>query len=264
MNSVASQFGEQPFYYYVTQLFYFSTPVIGILIYLSLIISPLLKKINTVYVVFIVSLIGLSVIGHKEFRFLVAIINLLPFIVVYFIQELRLQKVFFSGIFTNKWFIIVLLVFNTGAITLSTAYNNNLFTDDNKSLSYVISRDYRDKKVHLLYFNHRHPFKDDVELKFKNDTLHLYQRFIMPPRFTDQRLYELDSSTLTKKPGTDVQLLYVRKSEYLKLPNKELVTKYGYQLKYISAPRWLENLLNSNKVLGSQYNDWVMYIFEKN
>lgn len=263
LNNVASQFGKKPFYFYFVELFYFSTPVVGLLIYFSLGVIPILKKLNTIYLVFIISLILLSVIGHKEFRFLIAIINLLPFLVVFAIQELNQQRVVLANIFTKKWFIIFLLIFNTGAILFSTAYNNNLFSDNNKALSYVISRDYLDKKVHLLYFDHTHPFKDDVVLKFKNDTLHLYQRFIMPQVFSDQQLTLLDTNSLEKNPNADVQLLYIRKSKYLGFENRGLIKEYGYELKYVSAPMWLENLFNSNKSLGKQYNDWVMYIFEK-
>lgn len=261
-KNVANDFGTAPFYYYLVELFKLSTPFMGLIIFIILVFTPMVKGVNMIYLVFVSALVTLSAFGHKEFRFLIPIIVFLPFMFFSLIQTLRSKQYFFSGLFQSKWMLVLILVANLVCFAYYTLYNNNWFTDNPKALTYVLARNYKQSNIHLLYANNDHPLKDDVVLAFKQDTLHLYQNFFKPKQFSDQKITQLDSNSFIKKPEADIQLFYIRKGVLLKMENVGLLENMGYKLKYISAPLWLEQILNSNPALGKQYNDWVFYLYE--
>src|SRR5688572_22403493 len=180
LRNVAGSFGKSSALFYFRHLLLFSTPIIGVFIYLMLFALPLLKKINTVYLIFTTTLLILSIVGRIGFRLLIPNLDALPVHTVCSMQDLNIQRVVGANWLQKKGTVILLLVFNTMALILSGMYNNNYITDNPKGLSYAVASDYQDKKIHVLYFESTHPFKDDVILPFQNRTLHLYQQFLMP------------------------------------------------------------------------------------
>ena len=89
IQGVASEFGTSPWYYYLFAVFRFSFFPIGILILLSLLKVTLTSPKNLIIWVVIPFIIFHSVVGHKELRFLFPIANLVPFLIVMAIQEIK-------------------------------------------------------------------------------------------------------------------------------------------------------------------------------
>lgn len=262
IKNVANDFGTEPFYYYLPLLLKFSTPFLGIMLFIILIGTPAIKGVNTLYLTFMSSLVLLSILGHKEFRFLIPVLLIIPYVYFSFVNKLHKEGYFFLKFFSGRIMLALLTIANITCFTYYTMYNNNWFTDNPKALTYVLAEKYRNSSVHMLYVNNDHPFKDDVVLKLKEDTLHLYQRFLMPENFSDSQIQSISNESLARNENMEHQLLYIRKGVLLKMDNYRLIEQLGYQLIYISAPPWLDHLLNQNKLLGNQYNDWVFYLYE--
>ena len=152
----------------------------------------------------------------------------------------------------------MLLAANAAGTIAASAYNNNWFSNNPQSLSYAISGHYRNERIHLLYLDSVHPFRDDVDLNFRHTTLHLYQKFLMPPAFSDERIGSLDASVLAKRPGADVQVLYVKKTA---LGRQNDLQRLGYKLKWRSVPAICDEWFSRGGTFD-EYNDWVYYVFE--
>lgn len=108
IQGVASEFGTSPWYYYLFAVFRFSFFPVGILILLSLFRVTLNHPKNVIIWVVIPFIFLHSVVGHKELRFLFPIANLVPFLIIMAIQEIkwntfltRLLLISFIGINTT-------------------------------------------------------------------------------------------------------------------------------------------------------------------
>jgi hypothetical protein len=259
--NVANDFGVSPFTYYFKKLFVFSTPVYGLVFYAMLAGLIYARKINTVYLVFISTLLILSFIGHKEFRFLISILNFLPFLTISGIQEIHAKKPAFAQWMENKFFLAIAISINVFMLCIGTANNNNWLSLNPRSLGCAIVRDYSDARISLMYVADCHPFMIDVIVKSLNDTLILYQRYFMPGQFTDCRITSLEDSCLTNRPENTTQILYVNKARFLSLAGRHKFDTLSYHLKYISLPRWMDDLLNKNIFLGKHLDKYVFYAF---
>ena len=89
IQGVASEFGTSPWYYYLFAIFRFSFFPIGILMLLSLLKVTLIHPKNLIIWVVVPFILFHSVVGHKELRFLFPIANLVPFLIVLAIQEIK-------------------------------------------------------------------------------------------------------------------------------------------------------------------------------
>lgn len=147
-------------------------------------------------------------------------------------------------------------------LIFGSLHNTNIMSDNTKSLNYHIARDYKSKKLNLFYMDECHPFRDEVKLKFLNDTLELYHNFLMPKEFSDLRIHEIsDTLAVIRQPDIEAQILYIKKSDWLSFDNHDTIFALGYQLKYRSIPNWLDRKLNNNVSWGKKYNNRVIYAF---
>ena len=89
IQGVASEFGTSPWYYYLFAVFRFSFFPIGILILLSLLKVTLTHSKNLIIWVVVPFILFHSVVGHKELRFLFPLANLVPFLIIMAIQEIK-------------------------------------------------------------------------------------------------------------------------------------------------------------------------------
>ena len=80
----------------------------------------------------------------------------------------------------------------------------------------------------------------------------------MPPAFRDERIGSLDASVLAKRPGADVQVLYVKKTS---LGPQNDLQRLGYKLKWRSVPAMCDAWFSRGGTFD-EYNDWVYYVFE--
>ena len=259
--NVANDFGVSPFTFYFKKLLLFSTPVYGIVFYTILAGLIYARRINAVYLVFISTFCILSFIGHKEFRFLVSILNFLPFLTIFGIQEIRAKRPIVVQWIENGFFLTILISINIFMLCITTAFNNNWLSTNPRSLGYAIVRDYSDARISLMYAGEYHPFMTDVIVKSLNDTMILYQRYFMPRRFSDCRITSLEDSCLSKRPENTTQILYINKATFLSLAGRHTFNTLSYRLKYRSLPRWMDDYLNKNIVLGEKLNKYVFYAF---
>jgi len=262
MQKAADNFGIYPFYYYLVTLFLFSTPICGVIFFAVLGGLAFFRKINVIYLTFISSFLILSIIGHKEFRFLISILNFLPFLTILGIQEICRKKPGFIELFSNKVLLAVLISLNVIMLSLATLKNNNLISRDPKALAVAIVQNYSHAKIQLIYAPDCHPFRDVVRLKFLNDTWQTtYQHFLMPKKMSECCIFSLEDSCLQNKLEETTQILYLNKATFISMGGRQDFNKLSYQLKYISIPRWFDDILNRNAFLGAKLNKNVYYAF---
>ena len=98
IQGVASEFGTSPWYYYLFAIFRFSFFPIGILMLLSLLKVTLIHPKNLIIWVVVPFILFHSVVGHKELRFLFPVANLVPFLIVMAIQEIKWSPILTRGL----------------------------------------------------------------------------------------------------------------------------------------------------------------------
>ncbi len=92
LEGKATEFGTSPWYYYFYYVFRFAFFPFGSIIILSFLFFVLKKPRNIIVWAVVPFVFVHMLIGHKELRFLFPLINLVPLMVVYAIQQIRWDK----------------------------------------------------------------------------------------------------------------------------------------------------------------------------
>ena len=89
IDGVASQFGTDPWHYYLGEVIARPNPLVGLSILVAFAFLLLYRPRHVVVWCVLPFLLLHSLIGHKEFRFLFPIVNLVPLILVLGYQQIR-------------------------------------------------------------------------------------------------------------------------------------------------------------------------------
>lgn len=247
---IANGFGTQSVFFYFLQIIKLGTPLFGIVLFLSCIVTFIKKQFNLPFIIFSTNVVLLSMISHKEERFLFVVYLFIPFILIYIYQfnPFKNQKIEKFGF---KLFFLV----NIFIIFLSTMFHSQLLTDNEKSLQKYLIENYKNKSFELYYTGSCHPFMDKVKIDMYKDTQFLYHNFLMPKTYSDY-----DFKTTNKYDTTRINLLYVRKSIYLDLLSQKTFNLKKSKIVKQSIPLFLDQFLDKYSFLGTQFNESVIYL----
>ncbi len=268
-KGVVNAFGVSPWYYYLTLLLTSSTLLFGILTYLGLAGSMLNRKSFFLSISVLGTIGVLSIIGHKEWRFLLQVLAFFPFLIVYGLQEFSyhfppLRKVLFF-----KPFVALLVLLNLALLTYHSLMNSGILSIQGEALMGAVNRNYFNKPARLFYTQiEYHPYMirgydpDAVENPF--DQTKIRKWFYQPPRLSDQVITDLSCPSLYADYGDSVRLLYINKAVFLADNARDNLLNQGYQLKAATLPLFVD------KFIPEQGNPWVdrlnrriIYLFEK-
>ena len=151
LQGKASQFGVQPWYFYLKEIFREGIPPFSILLIGSFLFVFAVKPKSVFTWVLLPFLLVHFMIGHKELRFLFPIANIIPLIVVLSADEFNSDKfIRFKKYFENKYWRWLLNLF----IVINTLYLINVCfrpADYFVSLYQFVYNSYNKQKAVLLY-----------------------------------------------------------------------------------------------------------------
>lgn len=234
IKGVASEFGTSPWYYYLFAIFRFSFFPIGILILLSLLKVTLTHPKNLIIWVVVPFILFHSVVGHKELRFLFPLANLVPFLIIMAIQEIK-----WSPFLTR-----VLLVGFIG-INSTLLFSTSLIPAGNGETKAARRLKSIKKNQPVAYFKDSNPYNPWG--------LNMY--FYEPI----QNYYQLESvEELEKLKITNPQMLICVRNKYL---YEEAVQSASQRLNlkvvHRSSPEWMKFLF---KIYGSKSDEYFTIV----
>lgn len=112
VNGKASQFGTDPFWYYITKGLSRGIPPVSVLILVSTLWFFFKKKMSLLTWSGLCFIIIHSMVSHKEIRFILPMASLFAFYMAFFTEKYH-QKI-------PRWVFIILLVTNFGALAFSS------------------------------------------------------------------------------------------------------------------------------------------------
>lgn len=153
----ASGFGTQPWYFYITETLKQGLPPFSIFLILGFLIL-FIGKYKSVFTWTLLPFILVHfIIGHKEFRFLFPILNVVPIIVVLSIREILLVrdkyisikfKILFRKVYWN-WLIYLFVIVNTVYLIIVCIRPADIYV----ALYKFIYNNYNNEKTVLLYMD---------------------------------------------------------------------------------------------------------------
>ncbi|MBK9328219.1 MAG: hypothetical protein IPM95_02665 [Sphingobacteriales bacterium] len=119
INNVAATFGTEPFYYYFQCFFLFFTPPVGLFIILGMFFYAIKFK-HSVFTYLLIGFVGFhSLIGHKEFRFMVPVFSIMvPMAYIGFLYWFKHRKI--VDVCLKVFIILNLILLPTALIVKST------------------------------------------------------------------------------------------------------------------------------------------------
>ena len=118
IDGIASNFGVSPWYYYLSEIVTRPIPLLGILIFISIVLCCFVGHKNIVVWCIVPFIVIHSFIPHKELRFLFPIVNFIPLIVVMAFQYV-LTKWKFNDIRIILYFLLaIIFVINAGGLAM--------------------------------------------------------------------------------------------------------------------------------------------------
>lgn len=221
----ASQFGREPFYYYIGEGLLQLIPPFSLIIGFS-IISFWLKFKSHVMTWITLSFILLHFfVAHKELRFLFPVLNFLPFMVLYYFQSLETTNNRLLNFIRSKGFIRFAVIVNTAAL-LAFIFKP---ADDTSQLLKTIYDKTEGEQPVLLYEN-RNPYNNAASLHY----------------FRKPGLLTRDINTDTLRLNANAQLYFLSE----KFNEGERLTKGGHRFVrvYSNFPEWFVYL---------NFNGWL-------
>lgn len=248
---VANGFGTHPIYFYFMQILTIGSPLMGILIFTSWLGSIYKKAYSLPLIIFSTNVVILSLISHKEERFLFVVYLYIPFILMYFLQNIHFKSEQF-----RKKIVYAFLFVNFCIILLSTLFHLQVLSDNEKSLQKYMIQNYKNQSFDLYYNGSCHPFMDKVKIDLYKDTQYLYHNFLMPKTYNDYDITKVNQINTSRK-----NILYARKSIYLENINQGLNIGKGKVIKK-SIPNFIDQLIDNNPILSKQFNNSIIYLVE--
>lgn len=150
----ASQFGTQPFYFFLTESFVQLAPPLTIIIYAALFWFWIKKAKHWLTWITLPFILLHFAIAHKETRFLMPVLPFLPFIAVYYYQQHIEKNSNWWKFLRAKWFIKLCIVVNSLGLVLVCVKPADPST---QSLNAIYDK-VQGKQV-LMYYDKNNPYE---------------------------------------------------------------------------------------------------------
>jgi GPI mannosyltransferase 3 len=154
----ASQFGKEPFYFYVEQALLQLIPPFSILIVASVILFWIRFRLHLITWITLPFVLLHFVVAHKELRFLFPVLNFLPFMFISCIQSLSSER---RQRLAKKWLISLAVVVNAIALLIFA-----MKPADNISFSLKKIYDCATGQNPVLLYEHNDPYNKMAALNF--------------------------------------------------------------------------------------------------
>lgn len=229
IEGVAAGFGTSPWYYYLIKLFYSPSYIIGTLMILSIIVVLVKVPRNIILWCFLSFIIGHSLIGHKEERFLYPMVYFFPYFLIksytFLSSYLSCYKLKYV---LNTLLCVVLIGVNTIGVLAMGVKSAGI---GRMEITRYIHTHYQGEKVNLIYCSWANPYNPWHSLPVK---------FYVQDSLTDQRINTLCElhDTLYSKEG--INLLVIRKVD--KGNCLEQIQEAGFTKVIQSIPDWVVGL----------------------
>ncbi len=250
IEDIASEFGTEVWYYYLKEMIIAPYWPFGVVIVISFLVLLIKSARNYLVWSILPFLILHSVIPHKEVRFLLPLVNLVPLIIVLGLQSIRYEIIFQRSRRLAKVFIYLILVMffilniiGLAAFSLKPAGNGKM------EISRYIAEEFNEKPVRLIHCSWSSPYNpfESVPTKF-------YQR----SNVEDIRIVSLCQLNDSLLSNSKVNLLVLRQIELKSQRCQIILQNYKTVELKRSIPVWIENL---NTFYGEMNTDDVLILF---
>lgn len=240
----AAEFGIKPWYDYFISVYHNAIPIIGILISISFLIV-LIKKYNNILLwVILPFLLGHSLIGHKELRFLFPLVNLIPLIIVIGIEQLSIETWNRFSKITMYALLIIIFIINTAALILA---NSMTAGSGAVKITHEIHKLHAEK-INVFYTNGWNPYA----------SWRLKSNFYKEPNAT---IIQIDSFTTTSfllKQKNVKNVLVVHREDLLNPEVTRLINTLDLKETCKSVPDYMLPLLENNFTYNTDHI-YVLY-----
>lgn len=233
MHDVASNYGTAPWYYYLMVVLKYLIYPVGVLLTLLLMYFLLRKPLDKFVWILFPFLVVHSAIPHKEVRFLVPLINLLPIMTILSLQVITARGGLKVPISLQRIVVVLAAAFNMAgliSIMFTPAGSGRL------AIITYINEHYSGRKLHFIHSKYSDPFTPWDGLT---------ANFYLKNAYTSQEVSSLcgiDSSMVL--PGA-TNLVIVKRSE---LYNADCLGYLAKELKFLhmkeSRSLWSQYLLH--------------------
>jgi phosphatidylinositol glycan class B len=237
IENKAAQFGEQPWWFYFSEILKFGTYPIGLIVLISALIFAVTYPKHILNWIIIPFFLIHIFIGHKELRFLFPIANAIPIVLIISTPKIfDLIKKLKQNI--NHRFLLRWIVYPLWILNLSVALFASLKPVDSYVPLYShLYEEYQDDNILLLYSG-----------------VNPYGRYKEPMKFyTPKGLKTLQSekpamieSVLKSEEYKDYKILYITNSFFLEEEYEKLNVEFDRS--YLSLPEWVVNI---------NFNNWL-------
>lgn len=220
----ASQFGEQPIYFYLEQYFLQLIPPFSLAIVFCILAFWIKFKTHLLTWTTLPFILLHFFVAHKELRFLFPVLNFLPFMIILYFQSLKESSHRFVLFFKRNAWLRFAVVVNIGALCAFT-----FMPADNISYSFKKIYDLVEGEDPVLYYSGTNPYNNAAALNyFRNSAI---------------QTVSLDSDTLNIK-GREVYYLSDKFNEGKTLMKNNKI----FERIYSNFPDWFSYL---------NFNGWL-------
>lgn len=150
------RFGLEPWYFYITQIILEPVFFVGIPTLMALIVFVLKRPKHYLTWMVVPFIFFHCLVPHKEIRFLLPLINFVPFVLVYFFTQIEIKRLVVKRIF--QFFLSTAVVFNLILLILLAIKPNGPGRLDHTK---YLFDNYNDIKINLFYQKDDYPFTRD-------------------------------------------------------------------------------------------------------
>jgi hypothetical protein len=237
VEKIASGFGTQPVYFYLIYLSIVLSPFVLPIIGFSLFKYPKHSRQNLILWIVVFNFVILSMIGHKEERFLFPILIFIPFL---FFKSIELLPHTYQG-FIKRLLLPILMLGNMMILIISTLMNLQILTDQDKCFQYYVLDHCQKNNSIVLYAEDLHPFMDKVKVsKFKDTFTYNHNYIYKDVKF--EKISEGSNIDSIVEKYTNV-FLYLKKNRYNSIVLNKTHSKGSFHLILTSIPESLNNFL---------------------
>ncbi len=235
IKGMVSKFGVHPWHFYITEIFWKGVPPFSIFLILLPLFWFIFKPKNVFTWMLIPFLLVHFLIGHKEFRFLFPLINIIPLFVVLGLQELSKEKFKKIGLIIQsrkwRWFIYLFVFVNS---------------------IYLINICFRPADYYVLLYQYIYDNYKNVntELIFSNEDPYLRApepaNFYKSKNLKTKNVLNPDSLQYVVNENKFDKILFM--TDTFLLNDKYKIGNLEFKKVYSNLPKWVENF---------NYNNWL-------
>ena len=224
IDGVASQFGTDPWHYYLGEIIARPNPLIGLCILGALILMLRYRPKHPVVWCVVPFLLLHSMIPHKEFRFLFPIVDFVPFMLVFGYALLR-EHLLPKSSRALRIVLVILLVINMGGLVMTVS---KPIREGQIAMASYLSHRYGDQPTDIYYEDGCNP------VHFGEGKHALTARFYVNPNI---HFVPLTQDMIQSKEEPLKVLLYRGDLE-----GRKRLEAAGFVEEHRSLPRWIEGL----------------------